>query len=178
MAHGEARDTPILVTPFGVWAYRSENQLEILKAFETDTDRAVAIVSASMIERALEDALVVRLRQDATIIDRMFQVSGPLGSFSSKIDLAYLTGMIGREAHQDLIRIKNVRNRFAHDTEIKDFESAPIRQEMTGFQLINSVVAEDHGGPNAFVCALLPPPDRASQSRTSPRDGMFPETAG
>ena len=43
--------------------------------------------------------------------------------FSNKIDLAFLLGLLTKEAHRDLKTMKDIRNKFAHNLEVKDFQS-------------------------------------------------------
>jgi DNA-binding MltR family transcriptional regulator len=52
----------------------------------------------------------------------MFDPSGPLGSFSTKIVLAFLIGMFTKESTQDLHIIREVRNEFAHKPKDKKLQ--------------------------------------------------------
>jgi hypothetical protein len=109
---------------------KGDDRRELERAlFEIDNspDRAAAIVAASFIERHLELALKARLLRDEDYLKEMFRSSGPLGSFASKIRMAYLLGICSKETTKDLETIKNIRNAFAHDVLIVDFETQRIR---------------------------------------------------
>lgn len=43
-----------------------------------------------------------------------FESSGFLSSFSSKVNLSYMLGLISKELYEDLEIIRNLRNKFAH----------------------------------------------------------------
>ena len=51
---------------------------------------------------------------DKEINKRLFRGYGPLSTFSSRIDIAYALGLISAEIHQELTKIRNIRNLFAH----------------------------------------------------------------
>jgi DNA-binding MltR family transcriptional regulator len=95
-----------------------------------------------MIENRLHRAMLAKFRRDAPTEAKLFRPSGPLGSFSVKIDLAFLLGMIGPEARDDLVILKDIRNRFAHDLNVKDFLSRAIKDKAANFTLLESYVAE------------------------------------
>lgn len=113
--------------PTVLWSHRSPEEKEAHKEIERSSDRAAAILSAAFVEDRLSDALKARLHQDKKITEEMFRPSGPLGSFSSKIGLAFMIGMLSKETVTDLYIIKDVRNEFAHRLTTKDFESPRVR---------------------------------------------------
>ncbi|HTU24788.1 MAG TPA: hypothetical protein VMF30_05295 [Pirellulales bacterium] len=83
-----------------------------------ENDRAIAVLGAALLDEALTNALKQSWRNDgakrtANALDTLLRDGGAL-SFRVKIDLAYLTGLIGPETHADLTIIKNIRNKFAH----------------------------------------------------------------
>jgi hypothetical protein len=64
----------------------------------------------------------------------LFRRSGPLSSFSAKIDLARLLGMTSDVIHSDLHILRNIRNEFAHSIMGRDsfaltFQSPRIREK-------------------------------------------------
>jgi transposase-like protein len=62
--------------------------------------------------------------------------------FATKIDMAFANGLISRNAFLDLVRLKDIRNDFAHHLNIKNFNSQSIRDSAANFILINDYVAE------------------------------------
>lgn len=116
------------------WSFASKDEAErdaILVAFEdinNSNDRAAAIVAAAF----LEDHLTMALKRcfhtaDEKILNETFRSSGPLGSFSAKINMAFLIGLCSKEACKELHTIKDIRNEFAHKGLTRDFDSQRVR---------------------------------------------------
>jgi DNA-binding MltR family transcriptional regulator len=153
----EADPVKITLTPDGVWALM-DSDLSILDVLNFDSDRAVALIIGSMLENRLQTIITIHSHCDPTtektIFERLLNPAGPLGSFSAKIDIAYIIGIISKPAHHDLVRIKNIRNDFAHKLEIKDFRSQTIRDKARDLHLIDTMVDDyKHGG---HVANLMP----------------------
>jgi DNA-binding MltR family transcriptional regulator len=54
--------------------------------------------------------------------------TAPLGSYSGKIRVAHALGIVGPRSFKDLKLIGQIRNRFAHHLEVKDFADPKIRE--------------------------------------------------
>ena len=48
------------------------------------------------------------------VVDRLLDFQGPLGTFSSRINLVYGLGLIREDQFEDLDTIRRIRNGFAH----------------------------------------------------------------
>jgi hypothetical protein len=70
------------------------------------SDRAAAILAGSLVESRLTAFLKCHVQDDGRIWKDRTHSSAPLGSFAIKIDLAFLFHLITREAHSDLIVMK------------------------------------------------------------------------
>jgi hypothetical protein len=81
---------------------------------ETGSARAQVLVSASFVEFHLEHLLRSRLKDDAAVLDKVFENNGALRSFSQKIDVAYLLRLYPQRVLKELHTIRDVRNSFAH----------------------------------------------------------------
>jgi hypothetical protein len=87
--YGESVHLQVTQRVDGVWFFLDDDEAEILKTLDHDSDRAVALIVGSMIDHRLKRALKVRMvNKDKETTDKLFRVSGPLGSFSARIDLA------------------------------------------------------------------------------------------
>ena len=76
----------------------------MIKEVESGSDRAAAILAASCVEDQLAFAIKCKLcPDDKALIRDMFQVRGPLGSFSAKISMGYLLGLL-RQGDQERAR--------------------------------------------------------------------------
>ncbi len=102
--------------------FNSAEKREMLNQFfdEESDDRTVAILGGSILEDLLEEALRRKFHRDAEVVDWLFRPESPLGSFRAKIDLSLAIGLVSKIAHADLIRIKDIRNRFAHEMLMHD----------------------------------------------------------
>jgi len=97
-------------------------------SLDHESDRAVALIVSSWIDDALSEMIKGSLVQDnATVLNDTFQHTGPLGTFSSRIKLAYLIRRIGREVFENLETIRGIRNDFAHSREDLQFSDQSIK---------------------------------------------------
>jgi hypothetical protein len=141
----------------GLWLFLDEGELSVLQNLDNDSERAIAIVIGSMIETRLQRAIVARFRRNQALESSLFRPSGPLGTFSTKIDLACLMGLLSDEGHRDLKILKDIRNSFAHDLSIRDFSSRAIADKAANFKLIDSYVSEASPGPPGQKDVILDP---------------------
>ena len=98
-----------------------DNPEEALKRFgalveemNSESDRAVAIVGAAWVEEALSDSITSFLQVHETAHRNLFAGNTPLSTFSAKIDLARLLGIVSDTIWSDLHIIRKIRNQFAH----------------------------------------------------------------
>jgi hypothetical protein len=96
------------------WITVSKDVEDALKELDDGGDRAAAIVAATLVEEHLTVALECYLHRHPKVTKELFKISGPLGSFGAKIDLALLVGMFGHASYKELNTIKDLRNQFAH----------------------------------------------------------------
>lgn len=99
----------------------------IIQELETASDRVVGIIMAAVLEDVLGRALKSWMIEDEKIQGEMFGSSGPLGTFSSKINLGLLLGMYSKMAWKELDTIRKIRNEFAHEIETSDFSTLRVR---------------------------------------------------
>jgi hypothetical protein len=123
-----------------MWMTSNDEETEAVRDLYKNSDRAAAIMAATLVENRLAATLKQRFRPNVPVQNEMFRSSGPLGSFSAKIKLAHLLGILSEEGYSDLETMKNIRNRFAHYLDIKDFDSQRIADWCKNFQLIDVCV--------------------------------------
>ena len=111
--------------------------LPVMREIEAQSDRGCGIVAAAFIDDTLTEALKSRLRVQTRIEAKTFQsltrIAGPLGAFSSKIELGLLIGVYRQEIHRDLHRVRDIRNAFAHRKELRDFKTQNIKDMCDAF---------------------------------------------
>ena len=94
--------------------------INVLDELREQTDRGVAIIGGSYVENSLERFLKAVWRSESDGADEkkalpeVFSPSGPLGPFSVKIKISFLSRLTGRTAFKNLDNIKEIRNAFAH----------------------------------------------------------------
>ena len=123
------------------------------------SDRAVGIIAASLVEIHLTKLLQHGCIQEAgtkdTVLKNMFRSSGPMGPFGNKTRMAYLLGMISEECFKNLETMRDIRNRFAHHTEIGSFEHEEVSSRCFNFTLVDKYVSDENAGRHGDPSALF-----------------------
>jgi len=102
--------------------------LEIRGQLRKESDRGTVIVSAALVEEALEALLKARLAPTNGKDDELFDIPyAPLGTLSAKIDLAYRVGIIRAQLKSSLHLLRKMRNDFAHSSRQLDFTSRSVQ---------------------------------------------------
>jgi hypothetical protein len=108
-----------------------------MKEFGKESDRACVILSAAMMDTALEIALKTYFLPTGSSHDSLLEgQDAPLSSFGARIDIAYRLGLISTKFHRDLHIIRKIRNDFAHDISGCSFENMSVRNRIN--ELIRS----------------------------------------
>ncbi|MEM9420536.1 MAG: hypothetical protein AAGA25_16020 [Planctomycetota bacterium] len=115
--------------------------------FDLETDRAAVILAASILDDLLKTVLSNRLVVNASGHDTLFDgPNAPLGSFSSRIELSYRTGVVSSTFARDLHLIRKIRNEFAHAIAGCDFKEPRVQNRIS--ELIRGhkklVTSEEH----------------------------------
>jgi DNA-binding MltR family transcriptional regulator len=96
---------------------------------ERASDRAACIIAGSYVETKLTEYLKSKVNHHKDLWDRLTHPSAPLGSFSVKIDIAFMFALITKEARSDLVILKDVRNAFAHKMTIAGFQDQWVQDK-------------------------------------------------
>jgi len=99
---------------------------EIEAFYDHSSPRAMAIVLGAIIEDHLTALLRLLMRRDKTLADELFKPTGPIGPFGTKIRVAYMLRIIDERLYKDLLIVSRIRNRFAHDLAVKNFDDPQI----------------------------------------------------
>jgi hypothetical protein len=88
-----------------------------------ESDRAFVILIASILEDSLAFSISKHLTFQPTEAqyDHVFRQNGPLGSFSFKIEVAYLFGFIDERMRSQFDDMREMRNACAHSKHPMDF---------------------------------------------------------
>jgi DNA-binding MltR family transcriptional regulator len=103
---------------------------EFFGSLSKESDRGCVLVAAAILDKYLEMLIRAEFSQDATVVKRvinpLFKGQGPLASFWSKTQLAYSLDLIPEWMYEDLERIRELRNEFAHRYKAADFEDPAV----------------------------------------------------
>lgn len=83
-----------------------------------DNDRAIVIVGLAFIEDLLLHILENFFPDNSKTVENLLGYTGSLGNINSKISLLYTLGFIDKIVMQDLNKVAQIRNKFAHKTNI------------------------------------------------------------
>ena len=101
-------------------------QKQFHESLDHETDRGCCLMAASYLEYQLEIVIKKLLVNNLTTYEKLFDFNGPLGTFSSKIEMAYSLGLIGPKVRQDLNFLRKIRNSFAHEHKLLSFSDKPM----------------------------------------------------
>lgn len=99
---------------------------QAISEVEGISDRAGAIVASALVEDHLTTVVKKSLHQDDQTIREMFDGTGPLAAFSTKIKMAFLIGILSKRACGNLRYIRRIRNEFAHRPSGMTYDTQPI----------------------------------------------------
>lgn len=107
-------------------AVPTEKDKLVAQALVIESDRGCVILSAALLDEALEELLrsVCReIPQDIkATVDPLFQGYAPLATFSAKIQLSFALGILPRALRDKIEIIRRLRNDFAHEWGPIDFK--------------------------------------------------------
>ena len=167
-SRGEKFTFNLFIGNDGVWQFDKDEE-DAAAEIESDSDRASAIVVGTIVETRLEIALKAHLKNSSIAKKKMFKPSGPLGSFDAKIDLAYLMEIVSKDAYDDLNLIREIRNDFAHDLDIRSFESKRILDFTKQFKLIHTHVGNYSGQDYEPIVGFYARNPRKNPERQAPK---------
>ena len=100
--------------------------MEFRETLNAETDRGCALMAASYLDDQLEHLLRSVLVDDAQALYELLRPSGPLGSFSARVEMCYALGRLPPFARRDLNLIRKIRNDFGHVAKPIGFGDSPI----------------------------------------------------
>jgi len=100
---------------------------EIIDEIGAETDRGAAIFAASLLDEKLKRILSNFLLAGPAAKNLLSQSNAPLGTFSSRMNLAAALALITEEEYKDCDIIRRIRNDFAHKFELSfSFENERV----------------------------------------------------
>jgi len=99
------------------------------KSLEKESDRGAAVIGAGLLDELLKDLLMATFVDENELCDER-----DLGSFYTRIKLVYSLGFIGAKTYNDLEIIRKIRNEFAHNHYLIDFDNQKINDLVKNIQ--------------------------------------------
>jgi hypothetical protein len=135
----------------------AENELvrygHFIERYRQETDRAAAVLAGSYVDSLLGRVLVRYLVDDVEKIHSFSTGYGPLASFSARIDLLYLQGLLPARNHRDLHAIRRIRNHVAHHEGETSFDASPVRDWVAQLSIKDSLPG-DYPNRHTFLIAI------------------------
>lgn len=91
-----------------------DSAVEFRLTLTTETDRGCALMAAAYLDSRLGEWLTSFFVDSPALASRVLHPDGPLGTFSSRIDTAFLLGLLAPREHRALHLIRKIRNEFGH----------------------------------------------------------------
>ncbi len=120
----------------------SNDGRKVFNVLNDQSDLAAVVVGASYLDAAIEALLAGKLLS-GSVADKLLAPEGPLGSASSRVDLAYCLGLVAKQHYQDLRNIGKIRNLFAHSHLELDFSSSQVQEMCSQLRTWRIVSSED-----------------------------------
>lgn len=114
-----------------------EQTLSWLELVQCD-ERLMIILSAAKLDDLLKNIIRSSMVHQSGNSDPLFDSDRPLGSFSSRILLAYRLGLIDRDVESYLQTLRKLRNDAAHSAHDIDLSKAPHVDRVIHMQQIAS----------------------------------------
>lgn len=123
--------------------------------FEQESDRAIGIISACILDELLEKLIKASYIKD-TNIRSIFRNDTILQSFFAKINIAYFSGFIPKILYHDLKLICEIRNKFAHAV-IADlrFNDKDVIEKINKFEQIPKDLIDVYPAKLRFLLAVV-----------------------
>lgn len=124
----------------------AERELKNIQEFQdfrtsllSESDRGCVLMAAAFIEDKITQLLETYMVHDTTIQKKIFEGNGALATFSSKIDISFLLGLIPKNIYNDLGILRKLRNDFAHNAKSITFKTDYIKDRCNALQIVSKV---------------------------------------
>ncbi len=124
------------------------------QTLSAETDRGVALVCAAYLDEELRALLEKTFVDVPNTVGKLFEGTGPVATFSSRIDLAFATGLLSVESHRALQLIRKIRNDFAHEYGERSFRDQDISARCRELMPLNPFV-DEKDPRNLYIRAVL-----------------------
>lgn len=111
----------------------------LTEEFDSESDRASALVAAALLDKNLEELLAAFMIDDRREVE--YLLGSGLKSFGARIRICYALGLISDEEVDDMHVVKSVRNYFAHNLHV-DFDDDNVQRNLAKLKLVRRVLPD------------------------------------
>jgi len=109
------------------WLLLDPSERRMIEEIANQSDRGAALIAGSYLEKRLEDSIKSIMWATEPVYKEIFEGTGPLATFSAKINVAYALGLYPKEIQEKCHLIRRIRNEFAHEIEPWTFNTESVR---------------------------------------------------
>ncbi|WP_248885731.1 hypothetical protein [Acidithiobacillus acidisediminis] len=138
----------------------NEQLNQFLDALRKEGDRGAALAAAAFAEEILDEILLSFLADVPESKELTKGFAAPIGTFGSKIKLAYVLGLLDKELLNGINISRRIRNEFAHQWTPVSFETENVQNlvaSLSRHSILNSLPEPRNTRERfeAYVSALL-----------------------
>ena len=120
----------------------SKEAQELFDVLNKEQDLAMILVASSFLDACLGSILGRKLKR-GSVSEKLLDVRGILGTYSSRADMCYALDLIPKPLYQDLITIAEIRNEIAHHHLALSFASQSIESKCAKLSYVASLKNEN-----------------------------------
>jgi len=124
-------------------ASRLKEFMDFRTSLIEESDRGSVLMAAAFIEDKLSYLLESYFVENEKICKQLLKGNGALATFSSKIDLAFLLGLIPKNIFDDLHLLRKIRNEFAHTASKISFETPSVKDRTKALSVLSREMLRD-----------------------------------
>lgn len=106
----------------------SEDTRKVYDILNDESDLACVLIGTSYLSELLASIIELSFIETSVSEKLLDPQRGAVGGFATRADFAYCLGLINKNVYQDLIRVAEIRNMFAHKHLALDFGDSTIRK--------------------------------------------------
>lgn len=104
-----------------------DNLGRFLQELQSETDRGLALVGASVLDDKLRGTLMSFFAEVSAAAKLLDSGNAPLGTMSARADACFALGLIDQFEYDEITYVRKIRNEFAHGLHGMNFQTEPIR---------------------------------------------------
>lgn len=127
----------------GLEASRLKEFMDFKTSLIQESDRGSVLMAAAFIEDKLGCLLESYFIENEKVCKQLLNGNGALATFSSKIDLTFLLGLIPKNIFDDLHILRKIRNDFAHTASKISFKTPSINDRTKALSTLSKEMLRD-----------------------------------